>query len=314
MIRRALRRLLPIDLLTISFILVNIAYVFAARGLIEEPFSILSGYALCLGATALIIAIGDPERGPARASPIASVFRGARGFVRQAYPFAFLAFFFLAVTRFDTVVFKSDLDPYFAAMDTALVGSVPSSWLMAKYPSFLLSELLHGAYIVYYVSIPGLALWLYRRNKRGLSEYVFVAMLVFYAASLVYAIVPVVGGRFDPAVQAMTETYRYGPFTRAMAYIYRSSGHRGAAFPSAHAMLSLVIALIARRRARPLWPLLGINAALVLAATLYCGYHYAVDLVSGLAFVAALYPLGLRLQSSAKSGYPAAALEGSDAA
>ena len=287
-----------IDVMTLMFAAVNIAYIVVMRRSIDEPGPLAAGYAACLAVSLLAVAMGGPEASSSDGTGCRAAVRWMRGFVRQCSPFALLAYFFLAVTKFDTAIFGRDIDPVIAAMDRFLFGSVPSAWLMVKFPSFLLSELLHGAYILYYLSIPGLALWLYVRNRQALPEYVASAMFVFYITCLVYAVVPVVGGRFDPAVKAMTEVYRYGPFTRIMAFIYRSSGHMGAAFPSTHAMISLVVALSARRSARPLALPAGINAALVLAATVYCGYHYVVDVLAAIALLAVLYPAGLRLFAS----------------
>lgn len=293
MLKRAIRRLELIDYLTLVFITINVAYIALMSTSIADPWPILSGYMLCLGCTLLVIAAGGPERYPAPRSAGMAAARWMQGLVRQAYPLAFFAYFFIAVTRFDTALWGKDLDPYFAAMDTFLFGSVPSARLLFEYPSFLLSELLHGAYVLYYVSIPGLAFWLYVKNRDALREYIVVAMLIFYAACLTYAVLPVVGGRFDPAVRALTETYRYGPFTRMMAFIYKSSAHAGAAFPSTHAIMSLTIALISIKRAKPLALLFSVNAVLILAATIYCGYHYVVDLFAALAYLAILYPVGL---------------------
>ncbi|OHD20460.1 MAG: hypothetical protein A2Y38_06700 [Spirochaetes bacterium GWB1_59_5] len=298
MLKPALKQLELIDYMTMIFIFINLAFIALARNAIVEPWPIFLGYLACLGFTVLVIAWGGPERYPVPRSSGMLVVRWMQGFLRQAYPLVLFTYFFIAVTRFDTALFKSDLDPYFAALDTFLFGSVLSARLLFEYPSFLLSELLHGAYVLYYVSIPGLALWLYIKNRSALREYIVVAMLIFYAACLTYAVLPVVGGRFDPAVRALTETYRYGPFTRIMVFIYRSSAHTGAAFPSTHAIMSLVIALMSIKRAKPMAPLFSVNAALILVATIYCGYHYVVDLIAALVYLAALYPAGHGLQSA----------------
>jgi len=300
--------------MTMAFICLNIVFILCFRKTIDEPWPILRGYALCLVVTALAVAIGGPERYPAPRSRTMATIRWMQGLLRQGYPLALFTFFFVAVTRFDTALVRHDLDPYFAAMDTFLFGSVPSTWLMIEHPSFLLSELLHGAYILYYVSIPGLAVWLYVKNRKAFPEYLFVAMFLFYAACLTYAVLPVVGGRFDPQIRALTETYRYGPLTRIMVFIYRSSGHSGAAFPSTHATMSLVIALMSLKRARPLALVASINAGLIFVATIYCGYHYVVDLVAALAYVGLLYPAALRLYAAGSGKLLEDRLQESDAA
>ncbi len=288
-------RLTFVDRMTIAFICANIMFIAIARDRIDRPLSIAAGYLACLAVTAAAIVMGGPERRrPPRTKTMAFI-RWAQGLVRQAYPLLLMSYFFLAVTRFDNAIFVQELDPAFAAMDRSIFGSVPASWLMIRYESFLLSELFHGAYVLYYASIPALALWLYARDRDGLSEYIAVTLFLFYAACLTYIFLPVVGGRFDPAIRILAEQNRYGPFTRIMAFIYRGTAHEGAAFPSTHAMVSLAIALLARRRARPLAPFLAVNSGLILAATVYCGYHYVVDVFAALAYVAALYPVALRL-------------------
>lgn len=292
---RLANRLTLVDRMTIAFICANLLFIAIAWNRIDEPLSIAAGYLACLAVSAAAIVVGGPERYRPPSTKIMAFVRWFQGIARQAYPLLLLSWFFLAVTRFDNAIFTENLDPFFEAMDTAIFGSVPASWLMLRYPSWLLSELLHGAYVLYYVSMPALAFWLYVKNRDGLAEYMTVLLFLFYAACLTYPFLPVVGGRFDPAIKALAEQYRYGPFTRIMAYIYRGTDHAGAAFPSTHATVSLVIALIARRRAKPLAPVLAVNAALILVATVYCGYHYAVDVLAAIAYVAVLYPVALRM-------------------
>ena len=287
-----------IDCISMAFVCFNIAYVALMHKQISQPALLLRAYLVGLIFMVAIIIFGDPERYEVPGSRLGKAVRWVLGFARETYALALFPFFFEAVTRFDTALLGRNLDPYFAAMDTFLFGFVPSATLMFDYPIFLLSELLHGAYVMYYVSIPGLALWLYIKNRRALPEYIAVTMFIFYIACLTYVVLPVVGGRFDPAVRAMTETYKYGPFTRIMTFIYRASAHEGGAFPSTHAIVSLVIALFSRRTTKPLAVLLGINTVLVFAATIYCGYHYVVDLIAALVYVAVFYPLGRRLYAS----------------
>ncbi len=284
-----------VDYLTLGFILVNIVFIAATWKAIETPLPILGGYVACFAASLAVIALGGPESRPEPGPQGMRVARWLQGLLREAYPLAFLAYFFVAVTSFDTVLFKNDLDPWFIALETSLLGSVPSSWLMLTFKSFLLSELLHGSYVLYYATIPGFALWLYVKNRRALPEYIAVAMFIFYVTCLGYIVLPVVGGRFDPATKALTEAYMHGPFTRIMAFIYRTSDHAGAAFPSTHVIVSIVIALTAKRHAKPIAATLSVNAALILVATVYCGYHYVADLAGALVYLALFYPLALRL-------------------
>ena len=295
---RLARRLSPVDVMTVAFIFTNIAFIASARTAIEEPLRLIGGYLGCLAIASAVIAIGGPERYAQPRGGLARALRWFQGLFRRGYPLTLFLYFFVEVTRFDTALFKENLDPFFASLDERLFGFVPSWTLMIEHPSLFLSELLSGAYVLYYASIGVLAIWLYAKDRPAMSEYVFVVMLLVYAACLTYIVLPVVGGRYDPTIRELTETYRYGPFTRLMSFIYRRSAHEGAAFPSTHATVSLVVALFSIRRARPLAPLFCVNAALIFAATIYCGYHYVVDIIAALVYVAALYPAGLGLYAA----------------
>jgi len=295
MASRLQQRFHLVDFMTLSFVIANLVFILGSWRVIDHAVKLAAGYAACFFVTMLIISIGEPAGYPSALTHCARIRRWVQGLVREAYPLALFGYFFVAVTSFDTVINKTDLDPWFIAFENSVFGSVPSSWLMRRFDSFLLSELMHGAYVLYYVSIPGLAIWLYVKNRKALPEYIFISMLLFYITCLVYIVLPVVGGRYDPDTRTMTELYQYGPFTRLMAFIYRSSGHSGAAFPSTHVIMSLVMALISRRHAKKLAVVMIFNAILVAGATIYCGYHYILDLIGAIALTAILYPLGIHL-------------------
>lgn len=305
---RLARRLSPVDVMTVAFIVGNIVFIALARNSIAEPLPLIGGYLGCLAVSCAAVAIGGPERYAPPRGGLARALRWFQGLFRRGYPLTLFLYFFVAVTSFDTALFKENLDPFFASLDERLFGFVPSWTLMIERPSLFLSELLSGAYVLYYASIGVLAIWLYAKDRPAMSEYVFVVMLLVYAACLTYIVLPVVGGRYDPTIRELTETYRYGPFTRLMSFIYRRSAHEGAAFPSTHAIVSLVVALFSIRRARPLAPLFCVNAALIFAATVYCGYHYVVDVLAALVYVAALYPAGLGLYAALRDREPGAAV------
>lgn len=288
-------RLTLLDVMTIVFIVFNASFILVNLATIEQPWSLITGYGVCLSLTLVVVAIGYREPASSGAKPSVRVTLWLWGFVREAYPIALIGYFFVSVTAFDTAIVRDNLDPFFRQLDTAVFGSVPSSWLMTRFDSFFLSELLHGAYVLYYLSIPALALWLYVNDRKALREFMVVALFLFYVTNVTYLFLPVVGGRFDPVTKALAEAYRHGAFTRIMALIYRNTGHMGAAFPSTHVIIGTVIALQARKHAKPLAPVLSINALLVLLATVYCGYHYVADLAGALVYVAVFYPLGLAL-------------------
>jgi membrane-associated phospholipid phosphatase len=80
-----------------------------------------------------------------------------------------------------------------------------------------------------------------------------------------------------------------------MAWIYRNLEAPGAAFPSSHvavATCTLVFSFLYLRRIR--WIHLA-AVVLLCGSTVYCRYHYTVDVAGGLLAAAILIPIGNRL-------------------
>jgi len=66
----------------------------------------------------------------------------------------------------------------------------------------------------------------------------------------------------------------------------------GAAIPSSHVAIALCIVFFCFRYLRRVrFPLLAL-ALLLCLSTIYCRYHYATDVLAGIATAAALVPLG----------------------
>ena len=67
------------------------------------------------------------------------------------------------------------------------------------------------------------------------------------------------------------------------------------AFPSGHTMITTAVLIVAWRRFRKLfWFLLPV-AILLILSTMYCRYHYLVDVLAGIVLAFATVPLGDRL-------------------
>jgi len=94
-------------------------------------------------------------------------------------------------------------------------------------------------------------------------------------------ILPVVGGRIYPEAHELTETYRHGLFTHTMVYIYKMNEHWGGAFPSSHVAVALTLTMIGFRYFRKFAWILLINTIFLSISTVYCHYHYFVDVIFG---------------------------------
>lgn len=169
-------------------------------------------------------------------------------------------------------------------------GQPAFQWAMAT-PSRLLSEMLHAAYLSYYLiifSVPA-ALWFAGRRDE-FSEAVFVLMLTFVACFVCFIAFPVEGPRYLREGAAPE-----GPFRQITLWLLESRSSRGTAFPSSHVAVSTVQSLLAcwyfgRRGAAVAVVALGLALGAV-----YGGFHYAVDVIAGALLGILLMPAGLAL-------------------
>jgi membrane-associated phospholipid phosphatase len=155
--------------------------------------------------------------------------------------------------------------------------------------------------------IAGIGLALFLRNRRQFFHYVSVISFAFYVCYLIYIFVPVMGPRIffreiidyrlpaevqPTAPLVFPDAIKVGLFYRIMALIYGIFEAPGAAFPSSHVAIAIGTVFFSFRYLRPIrWPHFAVVILLCLS-TIYCRYHYAVDVVAGALTAAALIPLG----------------------
>jgi membrane-associated phospholipid phosphatase len=198
------------------------------------------------------------------------------------------------------------LDAVFIHWDQVLFGFQPSQKFMLAFPSVWVSELFYAAYFSYYVMIGGVGLALFFRNRRQFYHYVTVVSFVFYTCYLIYIFLPVVGPRiiytdiapFNPPpvvlpveAWAFPESATSGPFHALMKLIYRYFETEGAAFPSSHVAISLVTTYFSFLYLRRIRWIHLIATILLCLSTVYCRYHYAVDVFGGAVLAACMVPL-----------------------
>jgi membrane-associated phospholipid phosphatase len=230
-------------------------------------------------------------------------------FLRSFYPMLLYGAFYWETGKLNHMFFPGFLDPYFIRLEGRLFGLQPSLAFMDRLPYAVVSELFYAAYFSYYLMIAGVALALYLKNRAQFFHYVSVTSFVFYVCYLAYIVLPVVGplvlfrnidgyrlpADIQPATAlAFPAAVQSGPFSRLMVWVYYPFETPGASFPSSHVAIAIVtvyFSFLYLRRIR--WPHF-VAMILLCAATVYCRYHYVVDVVGGV-LTAALIPLGNRL-------------------
>ena len=80
-----------------------------------------------------------------------------------------------------------------------------------------------------------------------------------------------------------------------MAWIYHWFEAPGAAWPSSHVAVAVCTVVFSFRYLRPIRYVHLALAILLCFATVYCRYHYGIDVIAGLLMAAVVIPWGNRL-------------------
>jgi membrane-associated phospholipid phosphatase len=169
-------------------------------------------------------------------------------------------------------------DAVVVGWEHALFPSDPSATLAPRLHVPWVSELLHLAYASYYllVYLPPIAL--YVRGRRDAFVSTMLALTVVYGVCFItYALFPVDGPRYLVGAAAAPE----GPIRSFVLTLLDRGSSRGTAFPSSHVAASVVSSLCALRHQRLVGIAVSVMTAALTLATVYGGFHYAVDALVG---------------------------------
>jgi membrane-associated phospholipid phosphatase len=297
MLRRLTHRLFAVDLLAILFA--------GALALLTAAFAWrIPAWRVVIGAC-LAVAAGLPAlaslRARARAWPIA--FAHDWAFAPLAYAFYLLVHEVVAPVRGAWIA-----DPFLIAIDRRLLGTDVALLLMPVARPWV-TELLQLAYTSFYLLMLVAGVELYaKRDFRRFRLYGFSCALGFFVSFAGYLAVPAVGPRFTlfdvPTVERELPGLWLTPGLRSFVDgggLVPPGLSRAAAaalaprdvFPSGHTMMTVMAMFWAWRFGlRTRWGVWAVGTLLVLA-TMYLRYHYAVDVAAGVLFAGAcLYATG----------------------
>jgi membrane-associated phospholipid phosphatase len=232
----------------------------------------------------------------------------ALGFLRHFYPVLLYLWFFCETGWVNRMFFPVFLDPTVSRWEQSLFGCQPGVVFMGKLPWLAVSETLYAAYFSYYLMIAGVGLALFLRNRRQFFHYLSVVSFLFYVCYLIYIFVPVIGPRlfFGPVGgyslpeevrrlapgDAYPAAVQRGVFFTLMGWIYQVFEAPGSSLPSSHVAVAWCTVHFSFRYLKPVRYAHLVLASLLTLSTIYCHYHYAVDVLAGLLAFALLVPLG----------------------
>lgn len=217
--------------------------------------------------------------------------------VRAVYPVGVIAFAWSELDRLVPMLYGSywATGPIIRA-DRLIFGGSPTVWLQRFY-SPALDEFMNIFYSGYYFFMPiVITVFLLRRRVAELSRVITIAAFAFLACDILYYLLPALGPHmaeeFAGAHTREFGGYLFAGITREMQ---SGGGARGACFPSSHVVGAVVWTLASRRYEPALGRIIAPIAAGVPLATVYLGYHHAVDSLAGIILGLLLYRVSISI-------------------
>jgi membrane-associated phospholipid phosphatase len=266
--RKLIFGLRPADTITIIFLLFLFALtIFYYQRLPEATFLLTTYIALII--TQLIII---KFRGIGKTIGI---------FHDLIFPIICIMIIFDSLGELVHYVNPKDIDQILIKLDYIIFKGHPTI-ILEKIMNPILTDIMQLAYTTYYFIPVGFgAILLFKKQRDDFNKTLFLVLLCFYLSFIGYILMPAIGPRFT--IDHLQKSELRGLFiTEPIQNVLNMlEGIKRDAFPSGHTAIPLVILYLAYRYKRIIfWILLPVVLALIFS-TVYCRYHYVVDVIGG---------------------------------
>ncbi len=195
---------------------------------------------------------------------------------------------FSVLFAFDTVcelipyLNPEDIDSILLDLDYSILGFYPYVYFERIATPFI-TELMQISYCVYYILPFLIGVYLIKNgNKKEFYRVLFILLFCYYLSYIGYIIFPALGPRYS--IPHMFHNELYGLFlaNRIKDFLNYLEGIKRDAFPSGHVGVSLVVLFLMLRYSKKLFWLSFIPVLFLIISTIYCRYHYFVDVLGGI--------------------------------
>jgi len=202
----------------------------------------------------------------------------ARTMVSLWYPAVLYWLLYYQTGLINRVVVPEFLDGFFMNLDVRIFGEFPALFLRGKQGNPFLDEFFHFFYFSYYWVIPLTGILLFRKDIKAFERAIFQLSSLLYLCFAIFILLPVEG----PLALRNEYYHRGGPFQTIVDFVWAGGELPGAAFPSSHVAAMFLVAWWGsthfKRMKIPYW----LTCLFLSIATVYCMFHYAVDVMGGL--------------------------------
>lgn len=258
----------PGDTVTIAFLLFLLGVTLAFYSSLPKPNSLICLYSILIVVQISLIRLKNKGK-----------------FLTFFYDLVFPTICVLSI--FDSLewlvhyVNPKDIDPVLIRLDYIIFGSHPTV-VLEKIMNPLLTDILQLAYSLYYFVPVGYGAVLLVNNQREeFNRSLFLIMFCFYLSYLGYILFPALGPRFYLNDLQTTGLQGYALAEPLQNLLNRLEGIKRDAFPSGHTGITMLVLYLSYKYKRWFFRLaLPVVSALIFA-TVYCRYHYVVDVIAG---------------------------------
>ena len=279
MIIKILRELRPADALNFMFLMFLTSVTVIYHQKIGSPSLLVLLYSTLILLQALLILIKDRN-----------------GFCRIFYDLIFPTICILAV--FDSLerivhyLNPVDIDPLLIRLDYMIFGGYPTV-MLEKIMTPVLTDLLQLAYSSYYFLPVTLGIVLKAKKKDAEFERALLfIMLCFYLSYVGYMLMPAIGPRFTMNHLQNADLQGMILAKPIQELLNRLEGIKRDAFPSGHTGIALTVLYLAFRYERRLFRIYFPFVIALIFSTVYCRYHYVVDVIGGVFLAVITIALG----------------------
>ncbi len=258
----------PADAVTIIFLLFLILLTMIFYKYIPRATFLISLYSVFIVSQIIIIRFKDNSR-----------FMGI--FYDLIFPVLCVLVVFDSLGLLVHYVNPEDIDPILIRLDYLIFNNHPTV-MLERIMSPLLTDILQLAYTTYYFIPISFGIFILRNNQRKeFDRVLFLILFCYYLSYLGYILMPALGPRFTINHLQTTELQGFIIAEPIQRLLDQLEGIKRDAFPSGHTGIPLTVLYLAYRfEKRFFWILLPVVSALIFS-TVYCRYHYVVDVIAG---------------------------------
>ena len=276
-VRRIFRAYRPYDSLTLGYLLIVLLFLAVSPHRPSTANRIAGIHGAAILGVLLLAYLGDRSR----------VLRWLHDF----YPLPLFVTLFGEFTQLTKTLFPYWIEPLLIKFDVWLFGGAPQHWVMANLSPAAV-EFFALAYCSYYLIVPGILFYVYRKNyPHELAAVATRICLAMYVCYLLFMLLPA-RGPHHALPDADPRLIEGGFITDLLHRLQDVESVEGAAFPSSHVAVAWVAFFIFRRyNKKASWPA-GVLVGALTLSVVAMGYHFSLDALGGVALAFGLEAAG----------------------